>query len=65
VSDIPARRMSPNSGNSDTAPITPPVRYTFRGRWRCDLCGKAGPGGADGFNTHYADHHWDYRKDNP
>lgn len=44
--------------NGDTAPITPPVRYTFRGRWSCLLCDKSGPGGADGFNTHYLDWHW-------
>lgn len=49
--------------NGDTQPIKPPVRYTFRGRWSCLLCDKSGPGGADGFNTHYIDWHWDYRKD--
>jgi len=39
------------------------VRYTYRGRWSCDLCGRSGPGGADGWASHYADWHWDYRKD--
>lgn len=49
--------------SDDTQPIRPPARYTVTGRWRCDLCGRSGPDGADGFNRHYIDWHWDYRKD--
>lgn len=43
----------------DTQPITPPVQYTPTGRWACDLCGRTGPGGSDGFNQHYATFHWE------
>ena len=47
----------------ETAPIDIPVRYTYRGRWTCLICDKTGPGGADGYHRHYADWHWDYRRD--